>query len=160
MKRGLLVLVLLSPWLVAVWVGLHNLRQPRQLQLLTGTTPALPIGGWLLVSSSLGVTLGATAVGVLLRMERSPGRRRWSRTSPEKNAHGPQADDGMAGEEPNAGPWHWRDAESDPGEPPPIVDVPFRVVRPGRTPDPAPDPPPSPAYNDDDDWQPPQPEAW
>ena len=45
MKRTLLILVLLSPWLLAVWVGLHNLRQPRrQLQLLTGTTPPFPLG--------------------------------------------------------------------------------------------------------------------
>lgn len=159
MKRSLLVLVLLSPWLMAVWVGLHNLRQPRQLQLLTGTVPALPIGGWLLLSSSLGVTLGATTVGVLLQTGRSPRRRRWSQASLEENVHDAEADDGMAAEEPNPDPRPWRDAESSLGEPPPIMDVPFRVVRPARTPGPVPDAPPSPAYNDDD-WQPSQPEAW
>jgi len=166
-KRSLLVLVLVSPWLVAVWVGLHNLRQPRQLQLLTGTTPALPIGGWLLLSSSLGATLGATAVGVLLRTGRSPGRRRWPQASLEENTHHAEADDdGRAGEEANTSPRRWRDRDtaSSLREPPPIVDVPFRVVGPARTPGPesdAPPPPPSdsPACNDDD-WQPSQPEAW
>lgn len=84
MKRALLVPVLLSPWLLAVWVGFHNLRQPpRHLQLLTETTPPLPIGGWLLLSSSLGVTLGAATVGVLLQTKPSPRRRRWQEAGPE-----------------------------------------------------------------------------
>ena len=157
MRRVLLLLVLLSPWLLAVWVGVHNLRQPRQLQLLTGTTPALPIGGWLLLSSSLGVTLGATAVGVLLQPENSLRRRRLSEVSLGENDHG---DDEMMGEEPNSDSGHWRDAESSLGEPPPVMDVPFRVVRAARTPDPVPTPPDNaPAFNGDD-WQPPQPEAW
>lgn len=165
MKRGLLVLLLLSPWLVAVWVGLHNLRQPRQLQLLTGTTPALPIGGWLLLSSSLGVTLGAGAAGVLLQTGSAPGRRRRSQASFEENGRYDEADDGVMGDEPNPGPGPWRDMEPSLGEPPPIMDVPFRVLRPGRTPGPDPDGSPSPAYNDpaynsDADWQPPQAETW
>lgn len=165
MKRGLLVLLLLSPWLAAVWVGLHNLRQPRQLQLLTGTTPALPIGGWLLLSSSLGVTLGAGAAGVLLQTGSAPGRRRRSQASFEENGHYDEAVDGVMGDEPNPGPGPWRDMEPSLGEPPPIMDVPFRVLRPGRTPGPDPDGSPSPAYNDpaynnDADWQPPQAETW
>ncbi|MYA91014.1 MAG: hypothetical protein F4Y10_04390, partial [Synechococcus sp. SB0663_bin_10] len=128
MKRGLLVLLLLSPWLAAVWVGFHNLRQPqRHLQLLTGTTPALPIGGWLLLSSSLGVTLGAGAAGVLLQTGSAPGRRR------EENTHHEGAGDEDVGDEPNPDPGPWRDTESSLGGPPPIMDVPFRVVRPGRT---------------------------
>lgn len=165
MKRGLLVLLLLSPWLAAVWVGLHNLRQPRQLQLLTGTTPALPIGGWLLLSSSLGVTLGAGAAGVLLQTGSAPGRRRRSQASFEENGRYDEADDGGMGDEPNPGPGPWRDMEPSLGKPPPIMDVPFRVLRPGRTPGPDPDGSPSPAYNDpaynsDADWQPPQAETW
>ncbi|SAY38882.1 hypothetical protein [Candidatus Synechococcus spongiarum] len=158
MKRGLLVLVLLSPWLAAVWVGLHNLGQPRQLRLLTGTTPALPIGGWLLLSSSLGVTLGAGA-GVLLQTGSAPGRRR------QENSRYDVADSGVMGDEPNPDLGLWRDTGSSLGEPPPVIDVPFRVVRPGQTPGPDPDRSPSPAYNDpvynnDDDWQPPQTETW
>ena len=154
MKRFLLILLLLSPWLVALWVGLHNLRQqPRPLQLLTRTTPSLPIGGWLLVSSSLGVTLGATAVGVLLQTERSP-RRRWPQASlGEENVHG----NGTEGEE--SDPRRWQDPESSLGELPPIMDVPFRVVRPTPTSGPTPDAAPSSPYNDDD-WQPPQSEDW
>lgn len=166
MKRTLLTLVLLSPWLLAVWVGLHNLRQPpRQLQLLTWTTPPLPIGGWLLLSSSLGVTLGATTVGVLLRTEPSPRRRRWREDDPEAPPYGDEADDGVTGEEPDdPGPRYWRSAESSPGDLPPIMDVPFRVVRTARTPDPAPDASPPPPYRapaaNRDDWQPPQSEGW
>ena len=155
MKRALLILVLLSPWLAAVWVGLHNLRQPRQLQLLTATTPALPIGGWLLLSSSLGAALGATAVGVLLRTEHSPRRSRLSQGDLEDNIQ----DDGGTGEAPNPDPEHWGGAESSLGGPPPVMDVPFRVVRAARTPDPAPEPSPSPTDNDDD-WQPPESETW
>ena len=156
MRRTLLVLVLLSPWLVAVWVGLHNLRQPRPLQLLTGTTPALPIGGWLLLSSSLGATLGATAVGVLLRTERSPRRRHWSQASHKENAH--DEDDRIAGEDPDLDSGYWGDAESGPGELPPIMDVPFRVMRAAQTPDHTHDSSPSPA--DNDDWQSPRSEDW
>ena len=156
MKRGLLVLLLVSPWLMAVWVGLHNLRQPRRpLQLLTGTTPALPIGGWLLLSSSLGVTLGAIAVGVL-QTEPSPRRRRWSGASLEENT---REEGGMGGEDPDPDPGYWRDAESSLGEAPPMMDVPFRVVGPARTSGPGPDVSPSPPYNGGD-WQPPQSEAW
>ena len=170
MKRSLLVLVLLAPWLAAVWVGLHNLRQPRQLQLLTWTTPPLPIGGWLLLSSSLGTALGAAAVG-LLQTGSAPGRRRWSETDSEENGrYGRRVDHGDAGDEPRSDPGPWHGAESRLGEPPPIVDVPFRVVRPGRTPGPDPDGSPSPAHDDSpyadppdtnhDDWQPPQAETW
>lgn len=157
MKRSLLVLVLLSPWLAAVWVGLHNLRQPRQLQLLTGTTPALPIGVWLLLSSSLGMTLGGAA-GVLLQMGSAPSRRR------EEDSHHDGAGDEDMEDESNPDPGPWRGTESCLGEPAPIVDVPFRVVRPGRTPGPDPGGSPSPAHNDsadnNDDWQPPQAETW
>ena len=169
MKRALLVPVLLSPWLLAVWVGFHNLRQPpRHLQLLTGTTPPLPIGGWLLLSSSLGVTLGAATVGVLLRTEPSPRRRRWREVGPEDPPYGNEADDGVTGEEPEEpGPRYWRGAESSPEGLPPIMDVPFRVVRAARRPpDPAPDSSPPPPYSapaangDDDDWQPPRSEGW
>ena len=157
MKRALLALVLLSPWLVAVWVGLHNLRQPRRLQLLTGTTAALPIGGWLLLSSSLGATLGATGVAALLRTERPARRSRSSPAAPEENLQEEEFDGGVAGEsEPEPG--YWRDAESSSlGEPPPIMDVPFRVVRAARSTDPDASAPP--AYSDDD-WQPPEAEAW
>ena len=160
MKRGLLVLVLLAPWLAAVWVGVHNLGQPRQLRLVTSTTPALPVGGWLLLSSSLGMTLGAVATGLLLQTGHSRRRRRWSRTSFEaENSRQDGADHGVTGEEPNPDPW--RDTESGLGEPPPILDVPFRLVRPGRTPAPPYNPP---AYSADDDdrrdWQPPQTEDW
>ncbi|MCY4172558.1 MAG: hypothetical protein OXF25_00465 [Cyanobacteria bacterium MAG CAR3_bin_5] len=169
MKRALLVPVLLSPWLLAVWVGFHNLRQPpRHLQLLTGTTPPLPIGGWLLLSSSLGATLGAATVGVLLRTEPLP-RRRWRQAGPEDPPYGDEADDGVTGEEPDdPGPRYWGGAESSPGEPPPIMDVPFRVVRAARrTPDPSPSPPTSApptsapaASRDDDDWQSSRSEGW
>lgn len=168
MKRILLALVLLSPWLLAVWVGLHNLRQPRQLRLVTWTTPALSIGGWLLLSSSLGAALGTTTVFVLLQTERSSRRRPWSQASLEENFHGNEGGDegdaGLAGEEPHPGPGHWQDTEATMGEPPPIVDVPFRVVRAARSPDPAPDASPFPPYNapasNGDDWEPPQSEAW
>lgn len=101
MKRTLLVPVLLSPWLLAVWVGFHNLRQPpRHLQLLTETTPPLPIGGWLLLSSSLGVTLGAATVGVLLQTKPSPRRRRWQETGPEPPPMGMRRRMGRQGKNP------------------------------------------------------------
>ena len=153
MKRSLLVLLLLSPWLVAVWIGLQNLRQPRQLQLLTGTTPSLPIGGWLLLSSSLGVTLGATAIGVLIQTERPPRRRHPSQVSQADNIYDENEE---RGDEPNPG--HWRDTEPSIREHPPIMDVPFRVVRTTQPSNSAPDPSPPPAY-DDDDWQPSS-ESW
>ena len=149
MTRPLLVLVLLSPWLAAVWVGFHNLRQPRQLQLLTGTTPALSIGVWLLLSSSLGVTLGAGAVGILLQAEGSSRHRRRSRASLEENARDEDNPDPIPG--------YWQDTESGLGKPPPIMDVPFRVVSTGRqapssdTPS-DPDPSPSSSY-DSDGWE-------
>ena len=144
MKRGLLALVLLVPWLAAVWVGLHNLRQPRQLQLLTSTTPALPIGVWLLLSSSVGVTLGAATVGILLQAEGSSRRHRRSRANLGENTRDEYNLDPMPG--------HWQEADTNLGEPPPIMDVPFRVVRPAHPSDSPPDPSPSSPYRSDD-WQ-------
>ncbi len=148
MKLALPTLVLLSPWLLALWVGLHNLRQPRQLQMLTWTTPSLAIGGWVLLSTSLGVTLGATTVGVLMQTEHLLQRRRSSQASSEE-------EEGPIEEQVNPEPAQWRDHGFNPDNPITLVNVPFRVVHPEQAPDAA--PPSSPRR---DDWEPPQSEVW
>lgn len=148
-KHRLLVPLLLSPWLLAVWIGALNLQQPRprRLQVLVWSVPALPVGAWLLLGSSLGTALSATTVGLLLKPGSRPGPRqvRNQRTGgfPRNEAVEPEPgeadrgsrrvsdqppfDHGEAGQDdfPPWGPPPVRNVD----EPAPTMDVPFRVVR-------------------------------
>ena len=148
-KHRLLVPLLLSPWLLAVWIGALNLQhpRPRRLQILVWNLPALPVGAWLLLGSSLGTALSATAVGLLLKPESRTGPRqvRNQRTSRSPLDEGvepepaePDRDSRWDSDQP---PFHNEEAEphrsptwgSPPvrnvDEPAPTMDVPFRVVR-------------------------------
>jgi len=113
------------------------------LRLLTSRSPALPLGLWLAAAAAGGAALSALATGLALRQGRTalrpaaagrPGRRQpqaepgWSseateaRTGPgrQRRAAGGPASYSVAAP---AGP------ERAPGEPPPTLSVPFRVIR-------------------------------
>lgn len=122
------------------------------LRLLTSRSPALPLGLWLAAAAAGGAALSALATGLALRQGRTalrpaaagrPGRRQpqaepgWSseaaeateaRTGPgrQRRAAGGAAPAGgpsLYGAAAPAGP------ERAPGEPPPTLSVPFRVIR-------------------------------
>ena len=153
----LLVLLLLSPWLLAVWIGTLNLRhsRPRRLHVLVWNLPALPIGTWLLVGSSLGTALSATAVGLLLQPASRPARRQAGDRRPDTSPLGGTVEQEQEPMEPDRetswvndrAPFDSSEFDSSEDdrsnfsttwgsppvrnvdEPPPTMDVPFRVVR-------------------------------
>jgi len=159
--RQLLLLPLLAPLLAVVVVGALNPKPAVRLRLLTYTSPSLPIGVWMMLAAAGGGLLSAGATGLALRSGSSPGRQRqvrlplggepvWAEpsawTSPASTEAPPSAP--PRADHPQAvavGP------SRAPGEPPPTVEVPFRVIRRAASPVPA----ESPARDTDptlDDW--------
>ncbi|MEB3271015.1 MAG: hypothetical protein VKJ44_05145 [Synechococcus sp.] len=120
------------------------------LRLLTSRSPALPLGLWLAAAAAGGAALSALATGLALRQGRTaprpaaagrPGRRQpqaepaWSPAWSTEARRGPGRQRGMAGgDAPAAGAASYGSAapagpERAPGEPPPTLSVPFRVIR-------------------------------
>ncbi|MEB3353373.1 MAG: hypothetical protein VKM34_03955 [Cyanobacteriota bacterium] len=130
MLRQLLLLPLLAPLLAVMLVGALNPRPLVRLRLLTWSSPALPIGVWMLLAAGGGGLLSAGSTSLALRAERGPGNPRprqvrrplWER---EPQAQPPQDPTWSSPPPPSAGP------SRPPGEPAPTVAVPFRVIRRG-----------------------------
>jgi hypothetical protein len=128
--RQLLLLPLLAPLLAVMLVGALNPRPLVSLRLLTWSSPALPIGVWMLLAAAGGGLLSAGSTSLALRAGRGPGKtsprqvRRplWER---EPEVPQPQAPTWSSPPPPTAGP------SRPPGEPAPTVAVPFRVIRRG-----------------------------
>lgn len=116
-----------------------NPRPSVSLRLLTSRSPALPLGVWLAAGGGAGALLSGLATVLALR----EGGRRW-RPAPDRIRQPSEptwfrptwpAEDSDSEPEPDAS----RQAETDdwlqagpprgPGEPPPTVSVPFRVLR-------------------------------
>lgn len=133
MLRQLLLLPLLAPLLAVLVVGALNPRPAVRLRLLTLTSPPLPIGVWMAIAATGGALLSAGATSLALRRDGFPGPRRqvrmpmgaadlpWTEETPwsapasaETSSPRPQSAD-----QPSRAP----------GEPPPTVEVPFRVIR-------------------------------
>lgn len=111
------------------------------VRLLTGRSPALPLGVWLAAGGTGGALLSGMATALALHQGRFGRRRRDStaaredrepwfatrrtepRARPAAEADGPQ--------QASAEPVRWPQAEPEraAGEPPPTVSVPFRVLR-------------------------------
>jgi len=139
--RQLLLLPLLAPLLAVMLVGALNPRPAVSLRLLIWSSPALPIGVWILLAAGGGGLLSATSTSLALRTgsadasgaPRGPRKVRrplWDREpaqpreqegrfrAPWSEPAAPAATPGAA-----AGP------SRAPGEPAPTVAVPFRVIR-------------------------------
>lgn len=121
-----------------------NPRPSLALRLLTWTSPALPIGAWIAAMAAGGAALSAGATALALRdagtspeslrrrvhrdgePERREGeggrsRRGWRQDPVERSQ--PEWEESFAGDPFRAGP------SRQPGQPPPTVAVPFRVIR-------------------------------
>ncbi len=137
---------MLAPLLAVLLLAALNPRPSLSLRLLTSRSPALPLGLWLAAAAAGGAALSALATGLALRQGRTalrpaadwrPGRRQpqaepgWSTGA----RSGPGRQRGVAGGGTTAGgpPAHSAAApagpERGPGEPPPTLSVPFRVIR-------------------------------
>ncbi|MEA5423211.1 hypothetical protein [Synechococcus sp. CCY9202] len=137
--RRLLLLPLLAPLLAVLVVAALNPRPPLRLRLLLWVSPPLPSGLWLASAGLAGAALSATATALALRggsagsaaVESPPfAARRRPRTGAEAGSE--SWSDGVGRQEPwdaprptTAGPGR------PPGEPPPTLSVPYRVLRQG-----------------------------
>lgn len=154
MLRRLLLLPLLAPLLVVLLVAALNPRPATSLRLLTWRSPALPMGLWIGLAGAGGALLSAGATGLALRQgavmppgsrsrsahrfvpgasaepwepetwQRQEARERWQPWQPGAG----QGDPRPGHEAPPSGR-EGAGGSRAPGEPPPTVSVPFRVVR-------------------------------
>jgi hypothetical protein len=135
--QRLLLLPLIAPLAATLIVAAANPRPGTSLRLLTWQTPALPLGAWIAGAATAGALLSGTATALalrgatpLLRRQVRRERRRsegaapgWTPPTPGGDWRQPAEPDAPAG--PRAAP----PPERAPGEPPPTMSVPFRVIR-------------------------------
>ncbi len=132
----------MAPLLAVLLLAALNPRPPVSLRLLTSRSPALPLGVWLAAGGAGGALLSGLATALALREGRRQPRGRYSPAAREEREpwFSPTWPVGraQAAEEPEGpdGPGIERDRwpqtpgpERGPGEPPPTVSVPFRVLR-------------------------------
>lgn len=135
----LLLLPLLSPLLAVLLIAAVNPRPWVALRLLTWTSPAWPLGGWL--ATGLAVGAGMSAAGTALALQGQPAsvrprrqvRRGAADREPDHESNreldrepnpAPRQSPRSA---PGAGPWAGPSRSA--SDPPPTVSVPFRVIR-------------------------------
>jgi uncharacterized integral membrane protein len=132
--RQLLLLPLLAPLLAVLLVGAVNPRPAVNLRLLIWSSPALPLGVWMMLTAGGGALLSALGTGLALRAP-GPGLQRqvrrqagsgrapepWEAAAPPSGAAPPPFNAAVG-----AGPSRAA------GEPSPTVEVPYRVIRKGR----------------------------
>lgn len=136
----LLLLPLLSPLLAVLLIAAVNPRPWVALRLLTWTSPAWPLGGWL--ASGVAVGAGLSAAGTALALQgQGPSlrpRRQVRRGAAEAEAEAEAPPEPRSprprGEQPRngRGPAPWAGPSRGASDPPPTVSVPFRVIRRGR----------------------------
>ena len=135
----LLLLPLLSPLLAVLLIAAVNPRPWVALRLLTWTSPAWPLGGWL--ASGVAVGAGISAAGAALALQTQPTALRprrqvrrgadggrepaWGgqRSDPEP----PPSRSAPEGPQRRSAPWAGPSRSA--SDPPPTVSVPFRVIR-------------------------------
>lgn len=145
MLRQLLLLPLLAPLLALLVVGAINPRPAVSLRLLIWSSPPLPIGVWIVLAAGGGGLLSAGATGLALRSGTSPGAAsarqvRRPLGGEERGRAGPGWSE-PTGSEPAWTPPPPPEAVAAgpsraPGEPPPTLEVPFRVIRRAASPAP------------------------
>lgn len=148
-----MLLPLLAPLLAVLITAALNPRPSLALRLLTWTTPSLPIGAWIAALAGGGAALSAGATALALRggepvlrrkvqrsaqepwEEASPADSTWRRDRPEPQQRRWRPGAPGVATEPDrrAGLWDQAGAGAGPsrapGQPPPTVAVPYRVIR-------------------------------
>jgi hypothetical protein len=126
--RQLLLLPLLAPLAAVILVGALNPKPAVTLRLLTYTSPALPIGVWMMLAAGGGGLLSAGTTALALRSGNGGISRR--QVSLPENAEpawsGREGWRAAAPRDPEPSP---ASPSRAPGEPAPTVEVPFRVIR-------------------------------
>ena len=136
MVRRFLVIPLLAPWALVLLVAVLNPRPQLSLRLLVWRSPALPIGTWLALVSSAGAVVSLSATALALQGRDASPRGGWSpmgRFTVNRRVQRPGDDweEPVASARPPAPPATSAGPARAPGEPPPTVSVPFRVIRRG-----------------------------
>jgi len=153
--RQLLLIPLLAPLLAVLLVGALNPRPAINLRLLVWSSPALPVGVWLMLAAAGGGLLSAMGAGLALRGTGPPLQRQVRRQSD------PGWDQAPA---PSPGAWESKAASAGPsraaGEPSPTIAVPYRVIRRGAAAAPTARPAPTAPTVATDDWDQPQSPDW
>ena len=139
--RQLLLLPLLAPLLAVLLVGAVNPKPQLRLRLLTWTSPALPLGVWLMLAGGGGAALSAAATSLALaqgmgaqaapsaarRQVRRPAGPSWSPWREDDNASRTEAT-ANGPSDPGDG-WPGAGPSRSPGEPAPTVEARYRVLR-------------------------------
>jgi hypothetical protein len=126
--RQLLLLPLLAPLAAVILVGALNPKPAVTLRLLTYTSPALPIGVWMMLAGGGGGLLSAGTTALALRGGNGGVTRRQVRLphNAEPAWSGREGWRAAAPRDPEPSP---ASPSRAPGEPAPTVEVPFRVIR-------------------------------
>ncbi len=132
--RQLLLIPLLAPLLAVLLVGAINPRPAVNLRLLIWSSPALPLGVWMMLAAGGGALLSALGTGLALRapgpdLQRQVRRPVGSGREPEP-WEGPTPPSGAAPFTPAAAAGAGPSRAA--GDPSPTVEVPYRVIRRGR----------------------------
>ena len=129
--QQLLLLPLLSPLLAVLLLAAVNPRPAVTLRVLVWSTPAWPLGAWIAAAAASGAALSGAATALALRQGAqgsAPAAGAAPQREPAPSAHSqswrrrPMPQDPQRGAT-SAGPSRAA------GEPPPTVEVPFRVIR-------------------------------
>lgn len=121
--RQLLLIPLLAPLLAVLLAGAINPRPAISLRLLVWSSPALPLGVWLMLAAGGGGLLSAMGTGLALRSGGPGLQRQVRRAAPAGGWREPEE---AMPPPATAGPSRAA------GEPSPTVEVPYRVIRRGR----------------------------
>jgi hypothetical protein len=138
--QQLLLLPLLSPLLAVLLLAAVNPRPAVALRVLVWTTPAWPLGAWIAAAAASGAALSGTATALALRQgsqSTGPGSGAAPQSEPAAGPHSQRRRRRPMQQEPQRGPTTAGPSRSA-GEPPPTVEVPFRVIRKARAQTPEP----------------------
>jgi hypothetical protein len=164
--QRLLLVPLLSPLLAMLLVSAINPRPGVSVRLLTWSSPAWPLGGWLAAAAGLGAAMSAGGTALALQGQGgavAPRRQVRRRSDDERDdwqesRSEPARSTGAAADPPQR-PFAWAGPARGAGEPAPTVSVPFRVIRKGTAAAASTTPPTSPARaqaqaptDDNSDW--------
>lgn len=166
--QRILLLPLLSPLLAVLLVAAINPKPALSVRLLTWSSPAWPLGGWLAAASGLGAAMSAGGAALALQGQTAatPARRQVRRRREATgNQEREQSNLGDHWDQPAAAPARpaatWAGPPRSAGEPAPTVSVPFRVIRKGSAPTSTPAAAAQPAPTSDaNDWNTPLSEDW